>query len=681
MPGSLKGFNIFPVTGHVYIIIFVCNDLSLRQFKSFKIKIMKKRLLAILCVLTGFTLLAQNPRMSLFEEFTGETCPPCAATNPGLDAFLKSGTNPSKIIPIKWQVPIPSAPSPTWSLYKTNQAEINWRFQTYGYGISSAPSCRIDGQMPTVFGMQSEHPGYLNSTVVANSSSVTTPFSITMSRAWNATGTGVTLTVTIASAANFAAVGNLVCRVVLIENEIHFPVAPGTNGEKDFNWIVRKSYPTIQNGTALSANWTNGQTQTFTLNCILPTYINDAAEVAFVAFIQDDGNRTVWQAAKADVQPFQNDAQALAIAVNSVVCSNTVSAAAEVVNNGQNAISAMTLTPVFDGVAGTAVTWSGNLAAGASVSIPLGMSSVTSGGHSYSVNINAINLGDNYIYNNGAYGSFIVADTYQSQQVLEDFAGNVFPPAKWGLYNPSGSTTNWVRSTNAGGQNSLESAKLDLRNITTGKIMDLVLPPINLVGTENPLLSFDVAYAQYNASSADRLQVLISTDCGATWTSVYDKQGAILATRGAITSAFTPSGDSQWRNEMVELVGMGTAATVIAKFRGISSNGNNMYVDNVNLMQANPTALAENTTLLGEVTLFPNPSGSLTTLRVNAGQASRARLTVTNTLGQIMQDKQVDLLGGQNSISIDATSWSAGVYNVVIESASGKQVRKLTVQH
>src|SRR5688572_32875432 len=91
---------------------------------------MKKQLLALGLLFGAVGLNAQSTRLSVYEEFTGETCPPCAATNPGLNAILLTPTNQTKIVAIKWQVPIPSAPTPTWSLYKTNQTEIDWRYRS-----------------------------------------------------------------------------------------------------------------------------------------------------------------------------------------------------------------------------------------------------------------------------------------------------------------------------------------------------------------------------------------------------------------------------------------------------------------------------------------------------------------------------------------------------------------------
>ena len=218
-----------------------------------------RTLIAVLALSGG--LMAQTPRLCLYEEFTGENCPPCAATNPGLNTLLASPNNSPKVVAIKWQVPIPSAPSATWSLYQTNKADINWRYSAYGYGINSAPSGRMDGQNVTVFGAASDHPANLNNTVISTAQSYTSAFNVTMNRAWNPGCTAITLTVSIQATANFNAVGSLVFRTVMVERVIDFTVAPGTNGEKHFEDVAIKAFPTLQSGTAMAPTWTVGQTQ------------------------------------------------------------------------------------------------------------------------------------------------------------------------------------------------------------------------------------------------------------------------------------------------------------------------------------------------------------------------------------------------------------------------------------
>src|SRR4249919_818892 len=118
---------------------------------------------------------AQSTRMVLFEEFSGENCGPCAQANPGINATLADPANINRVAAIKWEVPIPSAPTKATSLYQTNKAEINWRHlgwnggysstvinppssNGFGYssqwvstdpitsGVNSAPQGRLDGQ-------------------------------------------------------------------------------------------------------------------------------------------------------------------------------------------------------------------------------------------------------------------------------------------------------------------------------------------------------------------------------------------------------------------------------------------------------------------------------------------------------------------------------------------------------
>ncbi len=638
---------------------------------------MKKQLLALAFLLTGMGLIAQVPRMSLYEEFTGETCPPCAATNPGLDALLKSGTNPSKVIPIKWQVPIPSAPSNTWSLYRTNKTEIDWRYSQYGYGINSAPSARMDGQNVTVFGASSDHPAVLNTNVINTAAAVTTPFAINLTRSWDPTYSTVTLTVNISSQGAFTAVGNLVCRVVLIEKEVHFATQPGTNGEKDFNWPVRKSYPDIQNGTAMASTWTNGQTQQFVLTCPLPSYINDKAEVAFVAFIQDDGNKKVMQAAQTTTMAVANDARA-DLDISTYVCGGSFIPKLKINNNGNNAITAFNVTPKFDANVGTVYNWTGNLAAGASTVINLNSISMAQGVHTYSYIITNVSGTDFNPINNSTNQKLVALPTsYDANPVAEDFVSS-FPPANWSLYSVN-SATAWAKATNAGGYGlSSESARSDFYYNAAGSVIDMVLEPLDLGGALTPTLTFDVAYAQYGNGYNDMLEVFASDDCGDTWTNVYSKAGSTLSTRAPYSAgAYVPS-STEWRTETVELTNF-NVPTVLVKFTATSDYGNNLYVDNVNLKQENPTGISSVANNNVSVGVYPNPSNGETSVKINVTIPTAAKISVVNVLGQTVYSQSASLNSGSNNVQFNVAEFAPGVYNVVIDSKNGSVVKKLNV--
>jgi PKD repeat protein len=100
-------------------------------------------------------------------------------------------------------------------------------------------------------------------------------------------------------------------------------------------------------------------------------------------------------------------------------------------------------------------------------------------------------------------------------------------------------------------------------------------------------MTFDVAYAAYDATYTDGLQVLISTDCGTTWTSLYNKTGTTVATgnlptAAATTASFVPT-TAQWRTETINLnTYVGNAGAILA-FRNLADYGNNLYIDNINI--------------------------------------------------------------------------------------------------
>lgn len=645
---------------------------------------MKKNLLSLSLAVLGLSLGAQTPRLSLYEEFTGETCPPCASTNPGLN--IKLAANYAKIAAIKWQVPIPSAPTATWSLYKTNKAEIDWRFKSaaaggYGYtpGISSAPSSKIDGQEATVFGATSGHPLYLNNTVINTAQSYTSAFSITMNRDWDATGSSINLTVTIQATAPFTAVGPLVFRTVMVERLIQFSVQPGSNGEKDFEDVAIKSFPTLQNGVAMASSWTLGQTQTFTLNCPIPTYTRKKEEVAFVGFIQDDGNQKVAQAVRAAKAPLTNDAVAIGAKVP-VTCSNMIAPEITVKNNGTSTITNLTITPYTDGVAGAVTMWSGSLSSGSSTSILLNAvsTSTVSGAHTFSYNISAMNGADFNLNNNTAKVTYLVAGDYQGAPVAEGFVLGAYPPVGWTVVNPNNGP-GWSRNPTYGAYAlSNESTKYDFfSNTVIGDQDELYLPPIDLSGENTPQLSFDVAYAQRTFSSNDMIDIYASDDCGTTWTNVYNSAGTALTSTQPTGVSYIPT-PNEWKTETVDLTGF-NKANVIVKFVTTNDNGNNMYLDNINLSQSNPTGINKVNAAQMNVSLYPNPTNGITNLSINAGKANDVKITIVNTLGQVVLNKQSSLNEGANIIQIDTRDLASGVYNVTVDAKAGSIVKKLNV--
>jgi len=644
---------------------------------------MKKHLLVLSLLALGFGVTAQTPRLSLVEEFTGETCPPCASNNPAFNNLLSLPINTTNVVPIKWQVPIPSAPAKTWSLYQTNKAEINWRYSTYGYGINSAPSVRIDGQMPTVFGAGGQNITQMSSVVFATAQSYTSAFSITLNRAWNKTCSAITLTISITATAPFTSVGNLIFRTVMVERLIQFSVQPGTNGETKFEDVAIKSFPTLQSGVPMASSWILGQTQTFTLNCPVPSYTRKKEEIAFVGFIQDDGNRKVAQAVRGGVDVVPADAISAISANVNLTCNNVITPTVEIKNEGSaNPITTLTLTPYIDGVAGAPFPWTGNLAPGASAFVALGSvnSPILAGSHTFSCDIDMTTPLYNLIKNTTKI-NYMVGGNYQGTPVSEGFTGATYPPTGFGVVN-NDNGPGFSRSTLAGAYNlNFESTKYDFfGNTTVGDKDELYLPPMDLSNAANTQLSFDVAHAQ-RGTSYDALDVLVSSNCGTTWTNVYSRAGQQLATTQAVSYAYVPDSQdpSHWRTDGADLSAFNQPNVLVKFVTTANGTGNNLYLDNINLTFEGATGIANNSSSSLNVTMFPNPTNATTQVKLNGMKAGFAKVTLVNTLGQVVSTKQVVLSAGTNVIQLDTKEYASGVYNVTIDSEMGSVTKKLTV--
>ena len=83
-----------------------------------------------------------------------------------------------------------------------------------------------------------------------------------------------------------------------------------------------------------------------------------------------------------------------------------------------------------------------------------------------------------------------------------------------------------------------------------GQIDEAVSLPLDLTALPNPGMTFQVAYTYWTVpyQFSDTLEVLISTDCGGSWTSLYKNWGNALKTAPGQGSPFFPTAVSgDWK--------------------------------------------------------------------------------------------------------------------------------------
>lgn len=166
----------------------------------------------------------------------------------------------------------------------------------------------------------------------------------------------------------------------------------------------------------------------------------------------------------------------------------------------------------------------------------------------------------------------------------EGFTNVSFPPTNWSLVNVDASATSWARNATVGiAPTAGYSMWFDNFAFNdAGNLDELRTPRLNFQSLSSAQMTFDVAYAPYDATYYDGLEVLISTDCAQTFTSVYLKSSTVLATAAAQTTAFVPL-SAQWRAETINLTPYIGQQNVVIAIRNLAGYGNNLYVDNINI--------------------------------------------------------------------------------------------------
>lgn len=651
----------------------------------------KSTLLAIAC-LGMSAMVAQTQRTILYEEFTGENCAPCAATNPGLTTFIhQPGYFPTKVILLRYQCNIPSAPG-AGSLYQDNPSEEGVR-QTY-YSVPFAPYARFDGivlKEPPSQGTGSDGHAYWIEdatdypNIVPDSATNNAPFGITVSHMFNATADSVTVTAVITAAQTYTSMsaGSLKLQVAMQEAAIHFAMPTGSNGEKDFYDVMRKMIPNAS-GTALNNTWASAATQTVTLKAKIPTYIHDKEQIAFVAFVQEDGSKRVHNAAYSQPIPLPLDAATNVInGVTSISCSTTLNPVVVIGNPGATTLTSCNVNYKIDGGTVSTFSWTGSMATGTTSNVTLPTLTTTVGSHTLTVYTSMPNGSTDANPGNDTKANiFMVEPAPGTSTVTEGFVATTFPPANWAINDPDHGTITWARSAAAGNAPTAgNSATFDFYNdATDGDKDELYLPYTDLTGTSGAQLKFDYAYNYFSSVTQgtlyDSLAVMISTNCGTTWSQLFlnGGPGLVTATAAGDSNQYVPA-TSEWMTKTISLSAYATGPALI-KFIAINHYGNDLFLDNINLSFS--TGMKSHGAI-SSVNVFPNPASTQLNLDVNLATSEKVNVAIYNVMGEQVFVQTQEMTSGNNTVVVSTDKLASGIYNVLVTSNSGSYTTKVTV--
>lgn len=249
--------------------------------------------------------------------------------------------------------------------------------------------------------------------------------------------------------------------------------------------------------------------------------------------------------------------------------------------------------------------------------------------------------------------------------VSEGFQG-VFVPSGWSVYDDN-QAGQWSSSSSAGGfgQSSQSSIFNNYDIDSQGSYDDLRF----LFSTQSALsteLTFDVAYTPWGTVNSDTLEVLVSLDCGETFTLLYRKGGTELATAPTNQNAFIPT-SNEWRTDTVSLAAYVNQPQVMIAFRNWGHWGNNVYIDNVNL-QSDFTNVEENNQEAFRT--YPNPVINGATVYFELPTSYKNEFVKVSIVD--MKGKQIYSTEGLalNAISLPKDLCSPGYYMLNIQTAT-----------
>ena len=176
-------------------------------------------------------------------------------------------------------------------------------------------------------------------------------------------------------------------------------------------------------------------------------------------------------------------------------------------------------------------------------------------------------------------------------EMSEDFNNGEFPPQGWALPE-AGFSWQGIEVSDANCETSYAAYVNNYSINQNGGEAALLSPKVNLSIFDNATLSFNYAYARYSSGYSDGLKVQVSTNCGETWTTLWEAYGTDLATVPDQGSWWEPTCED-WNLLNISLSEYANL-TVNIQFVDVNGYGNSLFIDNVNLLNNDGTLVLTN---------------------------------------------------------------------------------------
>jgi hypothetical protein len=350
-------------------------------------------------------------------------------------------------------------------------------------------------------------------------------------------------------------------------------------------------------------------------------------------------------------------------------CVGTPPASVRVINAGLNTITSATVRVTVNTTVVETRNVTLTLDTLAATTIQLNpLSLPTAGNYQLSFDVISVNGSvDGNTVNNKTETSVLV----ETPVALPQFADFESGAQGWTSLNLDNDSFNWLRKVAPQGSPSNQAFSSDFYNNTSVGSRDLLLSPvIDLTTATSVLFRFDRAYARFPGNNLDTLQVVFLEGCSidpSKATVFYRKAGSTLTTASDMSAPFTPSGVSQWTKDIVALGDLSARQRGRLGFFAVNGNGNNLYVDNAEVLTGNINDLAL-LALESPAPVFCVPNVQPRLRVQNLGTQTVTRLQIAVTVGSATTSQtfqNINLGSGESRVlTLNALALSPGPQSV-----------------
>ncbi|MEP7143887.1 MAG: T9SS type A sorting domain-containing protein [Ferruginibacter sp.] len=367
-------------------------------------------------------------------------------------------------------------------------------------------------------------------------------------------------------------------------------------------------------------------------------------------------------------------------------CTNSLSPAVRFINTGLDTIHSLKINYQVDGGVITTFNWTGSLTRCNIATAVLATAVSSPGTHVLTVFTSEPNDLNDLATSNDTLRKTV---TIYNATPIPDPVFEGFETAGitgWGIQNPDGGRT-WERTVTTA---KTGVASLWINNPAADNVnsaIDNFISPVvaSSAAVDSMFVSWDYAYksgGHYPGSTVlplDTLEILVTNDCGATFTSVWKKWGEDLQTVNdpnyPSSTAFVPNGPAEWKSGRVYLSPFITPGGFQVYFSSKSNKQNNIWLDNIDITsKILPQRLKDQGYLI-----YPNPFGNSFLVHHLYAPVELQAMQVFNSTGQLVWDNRYN--GNANTeVNIDLGNLAKGIY-ILKMIYSNKTVVERIVKH